>query len=90
MARAGCYVYGLIRAADVRDIPLPHELCERVRTSLLFVAPLLHRVGHAIDIHLHEIFRPTMSLILPRSPLDDLDAVVAYLQGLGTILRNVR
>lgn len=36
-----------IRAADVRDIPLPAELCERVRTSLLFVAPLLHRVGHA-------------------------------------------
>ena len=33
-----------------------------------------HRVGHAIDIHLREIFRPTMSLILPRSPLEDLDA----------------
>ena len=33
-----------------------------------------HRVGHAIDIHLREIFRPTMHLILPRSPLDDLDA----------------
>ena len=36
-----------IRAADVRDTPLPHELCERVRTSLLFVAPLLHRLGRA-------------------------------------------
>ena len=33
-----------------------------------------HRVGHAIDIHLREIFRPTMALILPRSPLDDLGA----------------
>ncbi len=33
-----------------------------------------HRVGHAIDIHLREIFRPTMSLILPRSPLEDLAA----------------
>jgi HD superfamily phosphohydrolase len=33
-----------------------------------------HRVGHAIDIHLREIFRPTMALILPRSPLDDLAA----------------
>ncbi len=30
-----------------------------------------HRIGHAIDLHLHEIFRPTMELILPRSPLDD-------------------
>jgi HD superfamily phosphohydrolase len=30
-----------------------------------------HRVGHAIDIHLREIFRPTMELILPRSPLED-------------------
>jgi len=33
-----------------------------------------HRVGHAIDIHLREIFRPTMELILPRSPLEDLAA----------------
>jgi len=33
-----------------------------------------HRVGHAIDLHLHEIFRPTMELVLPRSPLDDLAA----------------
>jgi len=30
-----------------------------------------HRIGHAIDLHLHEIFRPTMALVLPRSPLDD-------------------
>lgn len=36
-----------IRAANVTDRPLPAELCERVRTSLLFVAPLLHRVGRA-------------------------------------------
>jgi hypothetical protein len=33
-----------------------------------------HRVGHAIDLHLREIFRPTMQLVLPRSPLDDLAA----------------
>jgi HD superfamily phosphohydrolase len=33
-----------------------------------------HRVGHAIDLHLHEIFRPTMAFVLPNSPLDDLAA----------------
>jgi HD superfamily phosphohydrolase len=33
-----------------------------------------HRVGHAIDLHLHEIFRPTMAFVLPDSPLDDLAA----------------
>ena len=30
-----------------------------------------HRVGHAIDLHLREIFRPTLELVLPRSPMDD-------------------
>lgn len=30
-----------------------------------------HRVGHAIDLHLREIFRPTLELVLPRSPLQD-------------------
>ncbi|MEZ5126077.1 MAG: HD domain-containing protein [Thermoleophilia bacterium] len=30
-----------------------------------------HRVGHAIDLHLREIFRPTLELVLPQSPLDD-------------------
>jgi hypothetical protein len=30
-----------------------------------------HRVGHAIDLHLHEVFRATMRLILPVSPMDD-------------------
>jgi HD superfamily phosphohydrolase len=33
-----------------------------------------HRIGHAIDMHLHEIFRETLGLILPESPLDDLEA----------------
>jgi hypothetical protein len=33
-----------------------------------------HRVGHAIDLHLHEIFRPTMRLVLPASPLESLAA----------------
>jgi HD superfamily phosphohydrolase len=30
-----------------------------------------HRVGHAIDLHLAEIFRPTLELVLPQSPMDD-------------------
>jgi uncharacterized protein len=29
-----------------------------------------HRIGHAIDLHLAEIFRPTMELILPHSPIE--------------------
>jgi HD superfamily phosphohydrolase len=33
-----------------------------------------HRVGHAIDMHLREIFRPTLEFVLPRNPLEDLDA----------------
>jgi len=36
-----------IRGANLIDAPLPAELCERVRTSVLFVAPLLHRLGRA-------------------------------------------
>lgn len=36
-----------IRGANLTDAPLPAELCERVRTSVLFVAPLLHRLGRA-------------------------------------------
>ncbi len=31
-----------------------------------------HRVGHAIDLHLHEIFSATMSHLLPGGPLNDL------------------
>ncbi|NLE23065.1 MAG: HD domain-containing protein [Actinobacteria bacterium] len=30
-----------------------------------------HRIGHAIDLHLREIFRPTLELVLPASPLED-------------------
>ena len=33
-----------------------------------------HRIGHAIDLHMREIFAETMKLVLPRSPLDDLAA----------------
>ena len=33
-----------------------------------------HRIGHAIDLHMREIFSDTMDVILPRSPLDDLRA----------------
>ncbi|MAG30928.1 MAG: UDP-N-acetylglucosamine 1-carboxyvinyltransferase [Deltaproteobacteria bacterium] len=37
----------VVRAANLEAQQLPAELCERVRTSLLFVAPLLHRLGRA-------------------------------------------
>ena len=33
-----------------------------------------HRVGGAIDMHLREIFFDTLALVLPRSPLEDMDA----------------
>jgi UDP-N-acetylglucosamine 1-carboxyvinyltransferase len=36
-----------IRAANLEQQTLPADLCERVRTSVLFVAPLLHRLGRA-------------------------------------------
>lgn len=39
-----------ICAAQVRDPEIPYSLCERVRSSFLFAAPLLHRTGRA---HLH-------------------------------------
>jgi UDP-N-acetylglucosamine 1-carboxyvinyltransferase len=39
-----------VRAADLRTSEIPYELCERIRTSFLMVAPLLHRTGRA---HLH-------------------------------------
>ena len=36
-----------IRAADLRQSEIPYELCEATRTSILSVAPLLHRLGRA-------------------------------------------
>ena len=33
-----------------------------------------HRIGHAIDLHMREIFADTMEFVLPNSPLDDLAA----------------
>jgi hypothetical protein len=33
-----------------------------------------HRIGHAIDLHMREIFADTMKLVLPASPFDDLAA----------------
>ena len=33
-----------------------------------------HRIGRAIDLHLREIFRPTLELILPESPFIDPEA----------------
>ena len=37
----------VIGAANLEDQTPPADLCERVRTSFLFVAPLLHRLGRA-------------------------------------------
>jgi len=34
-----------IRAANLSVDEIPYELCERIRTSILLVAPLLHRLG---------------------------------------------
>jgi UDP-N-acetylglucosamine 1-carboxyvinyltransferase len=34
-----------IHAADIHKTEIPRELCERTRTSFLFVAPLLYRTG---------------------------------------------
>jgi len=34
-----------IRAAELKNTDLPHDLCAKVRTSLLFAAPLLVRCG---------------------------------------------
>ncbi|MAI78471.1 MAG: UDP-N-acetylglucosamine 1-carboxyvinyltransferase [Deltaproteobacteria bacterium] len=36
-----------IRAEHLQSDEIPYELCERVRSSFLFVAPLLHRMGRA-------------------------------------------
>ena len=36
-----------VRAAEVRREDVPRALCERVRTSILFAGPLLHRRGRA-------------------------------------------
>jgi len=35
----------VLRARKVEQTEIPFELCERTRTSFLFVAPLLHRAG---------------------------------------------
>jgi UDP-N-acetylglucosamine 1-carboxyvinyltransferase len=36
-----------VRAANLSRSEIPFELCERLRTSFLLVAPLLHRMGRA-------------------------------------------
>ncbi len=38
----------VLRAARVSQSEIPFELCDRTRTSFLFVAPLLHRLGRAL------------------------------------------
>jgi UDP-N-acetylglucosamine 1-carboxyvinyltransferase len=43
--REGAKVW--VRARDIKTSTIPRELCEKVRTSFLLVAPLLHRCGHA-------------------------------------------
>jgi hypothetical protein len=40
----------------------------------LYANVYFHRTTRALDLHLQEIFRDTMDLILPVNPLDDLDA----------------
>jgi UDP-N-acetylglucosamine 1-carboxyvinyltransferase len=36
-----------VRAADLSQSEIPFELCEKIRTSFLLVAPLLYRMGRA-------------------------------------------
>jgi hypothetical protein len=43
----------------------------------LYANVYFHRTTRALDLHLQEIFRDTMSLILPVSPAEDLDAYLA-------------
>ncbi len=40
----------------------------------LYANVYYHRTTRAIDLHLKEIFRPTLAFIFPRNPLEDLDA----------------
>ena len=37
-----------LKAEKISSCELPHELCSRIRTSILFTAPLLHRCGEAL------------------------------------------
>jgi HD superfamily phosphohydrolase len=43
----------------------------------LYANVYFHRTTRALDLHLQEIFRDTMALVLPVSPADDLDAYLA-------------
>jgi UDP-N-acetylglucosamine 1-carboxyvinyltransferase len=36
-----------LQAADIVNPDIPHELCKKIRTSILFAAPLLHRCNRA-------------------------------------------
>ena len=36
-----------LQAADIVNPDIPHELCQKIRTSILFAAPLLHRCNRA-------------------------------------------
>ena len=38
----------------------------------LYANVYYHRTTRAIDLHLQEIFQPTMELLFPKNPLDDL------------------
>jgi len=62
-----------IRAADLRETEIPWELCEKTRTSILMVAPLLYRCGRA------RLHRPGGDQIGRRR----LDAHFYGLRGLG-------
>lgn len=37
-----------LHASDIRESELDRELCRRIRASILFAAPLVYRVGHAV------------------------------------------
>jgi HD superfamily phosphohydrolase len=40
----------------------------------LYANVYFHRTTRALDLHLQEIFRETMTILFPRNPLEDLDA----------------
>ncbi|MEA2013312.1 MAG: UDP-N-acetylglucosamine 1-carboxyvinyltransferase [Verrucomicrobiota bacterium] len=81
MKTLGCDIYFTnnqlkIKAGKIQQNKLSRELCSRIRTSILFVAPLLHRTGQA------EISPPGGDIIGRRR----LDAHFYGLQRLGTKL----
>ncbi|MGL4853907.1 MAG: UDP-N-acetylglucosamine 1-carboxyvinyltransferase [Lentisphaeria bacterium] len=78
LAELGCEVKfdgerAVIKAANLKSGSISREQCSKIRTSILFVAPLLHRFGHV------EIFPPGGDVIGRRR----LDAHFYGLETLG-------